>query len=130
MSRKRFRSIKQFLHVADNQFLTPSKLSKVEPLFEMLKKQCQQFTIFDEFINIDESMIPCRRLYSARKFIRNKPIRFGYKVWMFCGSTSFPNTFAIYRGKKSNGEGSLRSYVVKKILIPVKNKTSFLCRLF
>ena len=40
-SPEKFKSIEQFLHVANNQILTPSKLSKVEPLFEMLKKQCQ-----------------------------------------------------------------------------------------
>ena len=39
MSREKFKLIKRFSHVANNQILTPSKLSKVEPLFEMLK-QC------------------------------------------------------------------------------------------
>ena len=41
MSREKFKSIERFLHVANNQILTPSKFSKVEPLFEMLKKQYQ-----------------------------------------------------------------------------------------
>ena len=114
MSRQRFKSIKQFLHVVDYQILTSSRLSKIEPLFEILKKQCQQFGIFDEFISINESKVSYRELHSARQFIEIKPIRFGYKVWMFSGSTGFPCNFAIYRGKESNRESPLGSYVVKK----------------
>ena len=122
MSRERFKTIKRFLHVADNQRLTSSKVAKVEPLFEKLKKQCQQFGVFDEFISIDESMIPYRGLHSARQFIRNKPIRFGYKVWMLCGSTGFPYNFEIYCGKQSDRKTPLGQYVVDKMLTPITNK--------
>ena len=80
----------------------------------MIKKQCQQFSIIDEFISIDESMVSYRGLHSTRKFIKNKPIRFGYKVWMLCGSTGFPYNFAIYSGKESDREGPLRSCVCQK----------------
>ena len=41
-------------------------------------------------------------------------------LWLNC----FPNNFAIYRSKESNREGPLRSYVVKKMLIPVINEAS------
>ena len=57
ISREKFKAIKRFLHIADNQILTTSKLLKSSQ-FEMLKKQCQQFGIFDEFMSIDESMVP------------------------------------------------------------------------
>ena len=69
----------------------------------MLKKQCQQFTIFNEFIRIDESMVLYRELHSARKFIKNKPTKFDYKVWMLCGLTGFSYNFAIYCSKKATG---------------------------
>ena len=80
--------------------------------------------LFDEFISIDESMVFYRGLHGARQFIKNKPIRFSYKVWMLCGSIGFPYNFAIYRGKESDREGPSGSYIVKKMLIPMTNKAS------
>jgi len=124
MSRERFKKIKKFLHVAYNQKLTSSKVSKVEPLFNKLKNQCQQFGVFDEFISVDESMVPYKGLHSARQFIKNKPIRFGYKVWMLCGSTGFPYNFEIYCGKQNDRKSSLGQYVVNKMLSPVTNRNS------
>ena len=102
MSKKRFKTTKRFLHVADNQKRTSSKVAKVEPLFDKLKKQSQQLVVFDEFISIDESLVPYRGLHSARQFIRNKPLRFGYEFWMLCGSTGFPYNFEIYCRKQND----------------------------
>ena len=79
----------------------------------MIKKQCQKFGIFAEFISINELMVPSSGLDGARKIIKNKPIRFGYKVWMLCGSTGFRN-LAFYCGKESDRKSPLGSYVVKK----------------
>ena len=70
-------------------------------------------------------MVPYRGLYSARQLIKNKPIRFGYKVWMLSGSTGFPYNFAIYCGKECDREGPLESYVVKQMLITVIYKASY-----
>ena len=99
MNRDRFRRIKRYMHIADNNCLVQSKVAKVLPLLELLRKQCLQFGIFDEFLSIDESMVPYRGLHSARQFIKNKPVGFGYKLWMLCGSNGFPYNFEIYCGK-------------------------------
>ena len=86
MSRERFRSIKKYLHIADNANLAKSKVAKVLPLFNMLKERCQQFGVFDELLSVDESMVPYRGLHSAKQYMRNKPVKFGYKVWMLCSA--------------------------------------------
>ena len=65
--------------MADNQNLTESKAAKVDPIYDKLRKNCQQFGIFDKLLSIDESMVPYRGHFSIKQYIRNKPIRFGYK---------------------------------------------------
>ena len=121
MSRDRFKIIKRYLHVADNQSLSSSKVAKIEPIFDMLRVQCQQFGIFDELLSIDESMIPYRGNYSVRQYMHNKPIKFGYKMWMLCGNTGFPYNFSIYCGKDAERTGPLGAHVVNKMLSPVKD---------
>ena len=60
MSRNRFQEIKRSFHLADNENLTESKTGKVDPIYEELLKNCQQFGIFDKLLSIDESMFPYR----------------------------------------------------------------------
>jgi len=119
MSRERFRLIKKYLHVADNNQLLPSKVAKVLPLLNKLRQQCQQFGVFHEFLSIDESMVPYRGLHSAKQFIRNKPVRFGYKIWMMCSSNGYPYNFEIYCGKDPNRTTPLGSHVVNTMLQPI-----------
>ena len=75
MSRERFRSIKKYMRIADNNQLLPSKVAKVLPLLNKLKQQCQQFGMLNEFLSIDEFMVPYRGFHSAKQFIRNKPCK-------------------------------------------------------
>lgn len=124
MSRTRFKTIKRYLHVADNQSLSSSKVAKIEPLYDMLRRQCQQFGFFDELLSVDESMIPYRGNHSVRQYIHNKPIKFGFKMWMLCGNTGFPYNFSIYCGKDAERTGPLGAHVVTKMLEPITDVTS------
>ena len=123
MSRDRFRSIKACLHIADNHNLAQSKDAKVLPLLDLLKANCQQFGVFHKSLIIDESMVPYRGLHSAKQYIKGKPVKFGYKLWMLCSSDGFPYNFKIYCGKDSSRTSPLGSHVVKKMLGPVPNKS-------
>ena len=99
MSRNRFQEIKRYFHLADNENLTESKTAKVDPIYDELLKNCQQFGIFDKLLSIDESMVPYREHFSIKRYIRNKPIRFGYKFWFLCGADGYPYNFELYKGK-------------------------------
>ena len=123
MSRDRFHSIKVSLHIADNHNLAQSKVAKVLPLLDLLKANCQQFGVFHKSLSIDESMVPYRGLHSAKQYIKGKPVKFGYKLWMLCSSDGFPYNFEIYCGKDSSRTSPLGSHVVKKMLGPVPNKS-------
>ncbi len=54
MSRERFKSIKRYFHIADNNNLRDSKMARILPLLQMLKDNCQNHGIFHEFLSINE----------------------------------------------------------------------------
>ena len=122
MSRDRFRLIKRYLHIADNSNLSQSKVAKILPLYERLKENCLRFGFFHQFLSIDESMVPYRGLHSARQYIKGKPVKFGYKIWMLCSSDGYPYNFEIYCGKEAKRVTPLGSHVVQTLLSPVSNK--------
>ena len=58
MSRNRFKELKRYCHLADNQNLGPSRVAKVQPIYESLNKALTQFGISTPKISLDESMVP------------------------------------------------------------------------
>ena len=123
MSRTRFQHIKSYLHAADNQNLSETKMAKIEPLYQILNEKFQRYGIFHENLSIDESMVPYCGRHSCKQFIRGKPIRFGYKIWMLASNTGLPYRVAIYQGKENGGDSDkpLGYRVVTSSLSPCAN---------
>jgi hypothetical protein len=122
MTQNRFRLIKQCLHLADNQNLEAgNKVAKVIPLYDVLNRNLQQFGIFHSSLSIDESMVPYFGKHSAKMFIRMKPIRFGYKLWVLAGPDGFPYAMSIYTGRSEKQPlNPLGFRVVSQLLDNVK----------
>ena len=100
MPRRRFLQIKKFLHFADNEKLNKNdKLAKIRPLVSVINVSLKQFGIFNKYLSIDEQMIPYYGKHSAKMYIKNKPIKFGYKAWVLAGSDGYPYHMDIYFGK-------------------------------
>lgn len=100
MSRNRFRSIKQNIHLADNNFLNKNdKFAKLSPVFDIVNRKFIQFGIFSENLSIDEEMVPYFGRHSCKMFIRGKPVRFGFKLWCLCSDTGYLYKFIPYGGK-------------------------------
>ncbi|XP_029459182.1 piggyBac transposable element-derived protein 3-like [Rhinatrema bivittatum] len=107
MSRKRFEDLKIYFHIVDNLQLPPGKAAKVEPFYTHLSAQFLKIGgVFSESLSIDESMVPYYGHHSCKMFIRGKPIRFGYKIWMMCSPDGFPFSMQIYTGAKYQPEES------------------------
>ena len=121
MARDRFRVIKSCLHIADYHNLAQSKVAKILPLLELLRTNSQQFGVFHKNLSIDESMVPYLGLHSAKQYIKGKPIKFGYKLWMLCSSDECPYNFEIYCGKDESRTNPLGTHVAEKMLSPVTN---------
>ena len=61
--------------------------------------------------------------HSCTQFIRGKPIRFAYKIWMLASNTGLPYRVAIYQGKENGGDSDkpLAYRVVTSSLSPCAN---------
>ncbi|KAJ8896026.1 hypothetical protein PR048_001367 [Dryococelus australis] len=105
---------------------TEDILGKIQPMYEELNKNLQQFGIFHKDLSIDESMVPYYGHHSCKMFIRGKPIRFSYKVWLLCSNNGYPFTYnmEIYGGKSASHNELLGSRVVNNLLSVVENPLS------
>ncbi|KRX67486.1 Calcium uptake protein 3, mitochondrial [Trichinella sp. T9] len=56
--------------------------------------------MFHEKLSVDESIVPYFGRHAAKMFLKGKPIRFGYTVWMLCGNDGYPYHMIIYQGKE------------------------------
>lgn len=105
MARNRFRQLKRFFHVVDNtQLQAGKKMGKIQPFYDEISKCFRQFGVFHESLSIDESMVPYYGHHSCKMFIRGKPIRFGYKIWMMCSSNGYPYAMEIYCGRNEKDD--------------------------
>lgn len=82
---------------------------------------CHKFDAFHELLNIDESVRSCHGHHSAKQFIRKKPVRIGYKMWILCVVDRHPYNLSIYSGKGDKKTRELGSRVVMSVLQPVEN---------
>ena len=131
MRRNRFSEIRLFLHAADNQSLSESRIAKVEPLYDLLNKNIQQFGIAHKELSIDADVLYYGR-HSCKQFIRAKLIRFGFKLWVSVSATGVPYKIEMYQGRTNQGSDEpLGTRVVKNILEICKNpKDQLLFKLF
>ena len=42
--------------------------------------------------------------HSCQMFIRDKPIRFGFKIWMLCEANGYPYHMSVYNGRKPRSD--------------------------
>lgn len=101
MSNKRYHVLKKYLHLADNQNLqSGDKVAKVTPFYNLLNENLVQFGVWHSDLSVDESMVPYFGRHGIKMFIKGKPIRFGFKLWVLCGVDGFPYCMKIYVGKE------------------------------
>ena len=115
MSRNRFEEIKSIFRVAENAFLEQHcRTSKVKPIYDMINEKIAQFSILHESLRVEETMVPYFGQDSCKQFIKSKPIRFGFKLWVLVSSTGMLHNLHIYEGKLADkSEDSLGSRFVK-----------------
>lgn len=102
MSRNRFEHILTNLHCCDNNVLDPSdKFSKVRPLFSKLNERFLKFAPLEQNHCVDEAMVPYFGRHGCKQFIRGKPLRYGYKLWVGATSKGYIVWYEPYQGAKS-----------------------------
>lgn len=90
------------LYITSLLLFTDDKLTRVRSLLEHVESISQSLFQPYESVSVDERMVASKHHYSGiRQFIRDKPIRFGLKLWVLADSiTGYTYAFFVYLGKK------------------------------
>lgn len=110
MRRDRFDNIMKSLHFKSNLNLDKlDKFSKLRPLISYIQKKCMENYTPTSAISHDEAMVEYFGRHGCKQAIRNKPIRFGYKVWCQNSPSGYLIAFDPYQGKTYRGNEIMES---------------------
>ena len=99
MTRNKFKEIKKYLHMADNDALPQNdKYGKIRPVYDIPNNKLKQFGVFASTLCVDEQMIPYFGRHSGKMYMRDKPVKFGYKMWILASSSGYPFEMIMYAG--------------------------------
>ena len=123
ISSKKYLSIKQHLKFSKSSDKNlEDKIWRVRKLIEIFKNNIQQFNFFSSSLSVDESMIKFYGRCKIKQYMRNKPIRFGLKLWALCSNSGYLFDLDLYCGKQEMqqndklGNCNLGTKVVMKML--------------
>jgi len=102
---------------------------RIRALLEIFRKNIKTFQFFETAVSVDEMMVKFYGRLMIKQFIRNKPVRFGIKMWAVCGADGYLFDCDIYCGKNMMKNGKLSqiflgSRVVLNILEDLLLKTT------
>uniref|UniRef100_A0A4W4G4I4 PiggyBac transposable element-derived protein domain-containing protein n=1 Tax=Electrophorus electricus TaxID=8005 RepID=A0A4W4G4I4_ELEEL len=117
----RFEAISSNLHMSDieetmkNDKLkgTPGcdRLFRLKPLMEQILIACKAYYHPYQNISIDERMVATKARISMKQYMKNKPTKWGYKLFVLADSKNgYTCAFDIYQGKVQTHSGKGLAY--------------------
>ena len=105
--------IKKYLHLADNSITAenkasqPDRLAKIRPFLNLLRTNFHSNYQPNRFLTVDEDMCKFKGRSPMKQYMKAKIIKWGYKIWKLCDSTSgYTINLGVYtganEGKKNN----------------------------
>ena len=106
MARTRFQSILQNLHFSNNgNDDKTDKSYKIRPVIEHLNKVFAESLSNSPFQSVDEHMCKFKGRSSMKQYIKNKPIKRGFKYWYRCyGETGYVYQLELYQEWKEKSK--------------------------
>ena len=68
----------------------------------MMNERCLENFIPEKNISIAESIVPHYGRHGCKQYIQNKPVKFGYKLWVAATPLGYGIQFYPYAGKDDN----------------------------
>jgi len=105
MNVNRFGEIKRFLHFEDNTKKPDHSVPgfdrywKLRPVITMLHDSFHGAASPDEHIAIDEMIIPFKGRSGLKQYMKAKPKKWGFKVWVQANRNGYVNCFDLYQGQ-------------------------------
>ena len=102
MSKQRFKAIQSFLKACNEatENNKRDKLSKVRLLHDYINSKCKKLYQPYRNVSIDERMVRNRGRFTFKQFIKDKPTRWGMKLWVLADAANgYTYDFEVYTGK-------------------------------
>ena len=101
MSRNRFQEVLSNLHMADND-IQPKRgepnhdaLFKIRQLINILTTNFEEHAETEEVMSVDEMMVPYKGHLTLKVYMKNKPSKWGIKLWGLSGISGYTYKFQI-----------------------------------
>jgi len=73
----------------------------LQPFIDSLSNNLQKIPIHEK-VRTDEQIIPFKGRHSLKVYVKNKPKKWGYKVFALCDCSGVLLNFEIYAGKEEH----------------------------
>lgn len=128
MSGRKFTKISTNIHLSDpeedevNEAKkgTPDydRLHKIRPMYDEIRQNCMAHFQPGQNIAVDERMVASRARIGIRQYMKDKPVKWGFKLFVLADSScGYTWDFFVYRGKGHIGSGRGLSYDVVMELV-------------
>jgi len=103
MPKNKFISMLRHLHFTRTTFGEGEEVTdrayKIRPLLTALNERCQAVYNCNQRVSVDEAMIPLKSRIRIKQYMKNKPQKWGVKMWVLAESrTGFVKSMILYLG--------------------------------
>jgi len=138
-TRDRFLAIWKFWHIVDeqdNSIDKTDKIYKLRPALEHILRKFRHYYYPGQTLSLDEGMVPFKGRLAIKQYCKDKPTKWGIKVFLLTDSTNgYLYSAEVYTGKVDgnfvDGLGATGSIVVRLVAgLEHKNHVVFMDRFY
>ena len=127
ISRNCFEAISSFLHVVtpeEEEQHAQHPLRKILALHSHMKTTCKQLYQPLQQVSIDECIVKSKARTKFRQYMKDKPVKWGFKYWVLADPSGYTYDFDLYCGaaQSARSENGLAFDVVTSLVTPLHHQ--------